>query len=97
MTRKAATPASTTRIRIPVPVAVPEKSRSPTRRTGRWAGACGVVVTPAPRDRDGGRNRVGPPDAGRPVARGVEDAPGHGSAAPADHAHEIASTAFWLC
>src|SRR4051794_5479597 len=33
--RKTATPASTSRIRIPAPVALPAKRRSPTRRVGR--------------------------------------------------------------
>src|SRR3954470_3639358 len=51
-TRKVATPARTTRIPIPAPVALPEKSRSPIRRTGRRPGAFEVVVTPAPRARD---------------------------------------------
>src|SRR3954469_23778872 len=50
-TRKVATPARTTRIRIPAPVAPPEKRRSPTLRAVRRTGVCEVVVTPAPRAR----------------------------------------------
>src|SRR4051794_35072288 len=51
-TRKVATPARATRIPIPAPVALPEKSRSPIRRTDRRPGAFEVVVTSAPRARD---------------------------------------------
>src|SRR3954464_1527465 len=81
-TRKVATPARTTRIRIPAPVALPENRRSPSRRTVRRAGACEVVVTPAPGDRDGGRKGVAARSraARRPGAS--LDTPGHRSATP---------------
>src|SRR3954447_14200140 len=68
-TRKVATPARTTRIRIPAPVAPPEKRRSPTLRAVRRTGVCEVVVTPAPRARDGRYERW-PPRAGRPDGPG---------------------------
>src|SRR3954447_12790626 len=89
--RNVATPARTSRMRIPAPVALPEKSRSPIRRTVRRGGACEVVVTPAP----GGSARSVREGAARWKARGVVDAPGHRSAGP-DHWDVIASTAFWL-
>src|SRR4051794_5657629 len=74
-TRKVATPARTTRIRIPAPVALPENRRSPIRRTVRRAGACEVVVTPAPRARDGGFEGS-PPGPGRPDGPGRRGRPG---------------------
>src|SRR3954451_17836492 len=73
--RKVATPARTTRIRIPAPVALPENRRSPIRRTVRRAGACEVVVTPAPRARDGGFEGW-PPGPGRPDGPGRRARPG---------------------
>src|SRR4051812_32843297 len=68
--RKAATPARTTRMRTPAPVALPANRRSPLRRTCRGAGACEVVVTPAPRTRVCSWVVMADP------ARGVGDAPG---------------------
>src|SRR4051794_13326801 len=74
--RNVATPARTTRIRIPAPLAPPANSRSPHRRTGRGVGAaCWVVVTPAPRAGDGRFGRWPPGGPGRrrtPRAAGQE-------------------------
>src|SRR3954449_7793021 len=70
--RNVATPARTSRMRIPAPVALPEKRRSPIRRTVRRGGACEVVVTPAP----GGSARSVREGAARWKGRGVVDAPG---------------------
>src|SRR3954454_15923877 len=64
--RNVATPARTSRMRIPAPVALPEKMRSPIRRTGRRGGACEVVVTPAP----GGSARSVREGAGLPPVSG---------------------------
>src|SRR5205085_3909429 len=47
MTRNAATPASTTSIRMPAPRALPAKTRSPRRRTGPFGvrSSAAVAVT----------------------------------------------------
>src|SRR3954469_7898643 len=95
-TRKVATPARTTRIRIPAPVAPPEKRRSPIRRAVRRAGVCEVVVTPAPRARDGRYERWPPGSRAARWPEASQDAPGHRSTGR-DHVDVIASIAVWLC
>src|SRR5438128_7395903 len=66
MIRKAATPASTTSMKMPAARALPEKMRSPRRRTGRGCCSSGVAVTllrpsglpVAPRARSSARDLV---------------------------------------